>query len=203
MRPTRRRSPSRRATPFVSSRARRRTSRSRRRRICAMAEAISRGGKAARTGRAGTGYDLHRLVEGRPLILGGVTIPFERGLAGHSDADAVCHAVTDAILGRRGRRRHRPAFSRHRSAVEGRVEHRPAAACRGHRRRAGPRGRQRRRDRDRRAAEARAARRRDARESGRGARRDRRSGQRQGKDQRRRRRAGPRRSDRGARHRPR
>ena len=47
----------------------------------------------------GTGYDLHRLVEGRPLILGGVTIPFDRGLAGHSDADAVCHAVTDAILG--------------------------------------------------------------------------------------------------------
>jgi 2-C-methyl-D-erythritol 4-phosphate cytidylyltransferase/2-C-methyl-D-erythritol 2,4-cyclodiphosphate synthase len=67
-----------------------------------MAEAISRGGKAARTGRAGMGYDLHRLVEGRPLILGGVTIPFERGLAGHSDADAVCHAVTDAILGAAG-----------------------------------------------------------------------------------------------------
>lgn len=49
--------------------------------------------------RVGNGYDLHRLVEGRPLILGGVTIPFERGLVGHSDADAVCHAVTDAILG--------------------------------------------------------------------------------------------------------
>jgi 2-C-methyl-D-erythritol 4-phosphate cytidylyltransferase/2-C-methyl-D-erythritol 2,4-cyclodiphosphate synthase len=55
--------------------------------------------KPARTGRAGTGYDLHRLVEGRPLVLGGVTIPFERGLLGHSDADAVCHAITDAILG--------------------------------------------------------------------------------------------------------
>ena len=52
--------------------------------------------------RAGCGYDLHRLVEGRPLILGGVTIPFERGLMGHSDADAVCHAVTDAILGAAG-----------------------------------------------------------------------------------------------------
>jgi 2-C-methyl-D-erythritol 4-phosphate cytidylyltransferase/2-C-methyl-D-erythritol 2,4-cyclodiphosphate synthase len=65
----------------------------------ASAEAIARGSKPARTGRAGTGYDLHRLVEGRPLILGGVTIPFEKGLAGHSDADAVCHAVTDAILG--------------------------------------------------------------------------------------------------------
>jgi 2-C-methyl-D-erythritol 2,4-cyclodiphosphate synthase len=49
--------------------------------------------------RVGTGYDLHRLVEGRPLILGGVTIPYERGLLGHSDADAVCHAVTDAVLG--------------------------------------------------------------------------------------------------------
>jgi 2-C-methyl-D-erythritol 2,4-cyclodiphosphate synthase len=49
--------------------------------------------------RVGTGYDLHRLVEGRPLILGGITIPFERGLAGHSDGDVVCHAVTDALLG--------------------------------------------------------------------------------------------------------
>jgi 2-C-methyl-D-erythritol 4-phosphate cytidylyltransferase / 2-C-methyl-D-erythritol 2,4-cyclodiphosphate synthase len=49
--------------------------------------------------RIGTGYDLHRLVEGRPLILGGVRIPFERGLLGHSDADVVCHAITDAILG--------------------------------------------------------------------------------------------------------
>ena len=49
--------------------------------------------------RVGTGYDLHRLVEGRPLILGGVTIPFDRGLLGHSDADAVCHAATEAILG--------------------------------------------------------------------------------------------------------
>jgi 2-C-methyl-D-erythritol 4-phosphate cytidylyltransferase/2-C-methyl-D-erythritol 2,4-cyclodiphosphate synthase len=49
--------------------------------------------------RIGMGYDLHRLVADRPLILGGVTIPFERGLAGHSDADAICHAVTDAVLG--------------------------------------------------------------------------------------------------------
>lgn len=49
--------------------------------------------------RIGSGYDLHRLVEGRPLILGGVTIPFDRGLAGHSDADVLCHAITDAILG--------------------------------------------------------------------------------------------------------
>lgn len=51
------------------------------------------------TVRIGTGYDLHRLVEGRPLILAGVRIPFERGLHGHSDADIVCHAVTDALLG--------------------------------------------------------------------------------------------------------
>jgi 2-C-methyl-D-erythritol 4-phosphate cytidylyltransferase/2-C-methyl-D-erythritol 2,4-cyclodiphosphate synthase len=52
--------------------------------------------------RIGNGYDLHRLVGDRPLILGGVTIPFDRGLHGHSDADAVCHAVTDAILGATG-----------------------------------------------------------------------------------------------------
>jgi 2-C-methyl-D-erythritol 4-phosphate cytidylyltransferase/2-C-methyl-D-erythritol 2,4-cyclodiphosphate synthase len=52
--------------------------------------------------RIGNGYDLHRLVAGRPLILGGVKIPFDRGLYGHSDADAVAHAVTDAILGAAG-----------------------------------------------------------------------------------------------------
>jgi 2-C-methyl-D-erythritol 4-phosphate cytidylyltransferase/2-C-methyl-D-erythritol 2,4-cyclodiphosphate synthase len=52
--------------------------------------------------RIGNGYDLHRLVPGRPLILGGVTIPFDTGLMGHSDADAVCHAVTDAVLGAAG-----------------------------------------------------------------------------------------------------
>ena len=52
--------------------------------------------------RIGNGYDLHVLVEGRPLVLGGVTIPFEKGLQGHSDADAVCHAITDAILGAAG-----------------------------------------------------------------------------------------------------
>jgi 2-C-methyl-D-erythritol 4-phosphate cytidylyltransferase/2-C-methyl-D-erythritol 2,4-cyclodiphosphate synthase len=49
--------------------------------------------------RIGTGYDLHRLVARRPLILGGVKIPFDFGLDGHSDADIVCHAVTDAVLG--------------------------------------------------------------------------------------------------------
>jgi 2-C-methyl-D-erythritol 4-phosphate cytidylyltransferase / 2-C-methyl-D-erythritol 2,4-cyclodiphosphate synthase len=52
--------------------------------------------------RIGNGYDLHKLIAGRPLILAGVTIPFELGLLGHSDADIVCHAVTDAILGAAG-----------------------------------------------------------------------------------------------------
>ena len=56
-------------------------------------------GDTMTTERVGFGYDLHRLVEGRPLVLGGVRIPNDRGLAGHSDADAVCHAVADAILG--------------------------------------------------------------------------------------------------------
>ncbi len=49
--------------------------------------------------RIGHGYDVHRLVENRPLILGGVTIPFEKGLLGHSDADVLLHAISDAILG--------------------------------------------------------------------------------------------------------
>jgi 2-C-methyl-D-erythritol 2,4-cyclodiphosphate synthase len=49
--------------------------------------------------RVGIGYDSHRFVEGRPLVLGGVTIPHTTGLAGHSDADAVTHALIDAILG--------------------------------------------------------------------------------------------------------
>ena len=52
--------------------------------------------------RIGIGYDSHRLVEGRPLILGGQPIPFDKGLAGHSDADAVAHALTDALLGAAG-----------------------------------------------------------------------------------------------------
>jgi 2-C-methyl-D-erythritol 2,4-cyclodiphosphate synthase len=52
--------------------------------------------------RVGVGYDSHRFATGRPLILGGVSIPSEMGLDGHSDADAICHAVTDAILGAAG-----------------------------------------------------------------------------------------------------
>ena len=49
--------------------------------------------------RIGIGYDIHRLTEGRPLILGGVNIPFSKGLEGHSDADVLIHAICDAILG--------------------------------------------------------------------------------------------------------
>ncbi len=49
--------------------------------------------------RIGIGYDAHKFAEGRSLVLGGVTVPHEKGLLGHSDADALCHAVSDAILG--------------------------------------------------------------------------------------------------------
>lgn len=52
--------------------------------------------------RVGIGYDSHRLVEGRKLIIGGVEIPFERGLLGHSDADVLCHAIIDALIGALG-----------------------------------------------------------------------------------------------------
>lgn len=52
--------------------------------------------------RVGQGFDVHQLVEGRPCIIGGVTIPYEKGLLGHSDADVLLHAVTDAILGALG-----------------------------------------------------------------------------------------------------
>ena len=49
--------------------------------------------------RVGLGYDVHKLTEGRELILGGVNIPYERGLLGHSDADVLVHAIMDALLG--------------------------------------------------------------------------------------------------------
>ncbi len=49
--------------------------------------------------RIGQGFDVHALVDGRPLIIGGVRVPFERGLAGHSDADVLLHAISDALLG--------------------------------------------------------------------------------------------------------
>ena len=51
------------------------------------------------TMRVGMGYDVHKLVEGRRLVLGGVEIPYEKGLLGHSDADVLVHAVMDALLG--------------------------------------------------------------------------------------------------------
>ena len=54
------------------------------------------------TTRSGIGFDVHPLVEGRPLVLGGVTVPFDRGLAGHSDGDVLTHAVIDALLGGAG-----------------------------------------------------------------------------------------------------
>src|SRR6266566_8376554 len=54
------------------------------------------------TVRVGVGYDSHRFAQGRPLKLGGVLIPSDVGLLGHSDADAICHALTDAILGAAG-----------------------------------------------------------------------------------------------------
>lgn len=52
--------------------------------------------------RIGEGWDVHALVEGRPLVLGGITIPHDKGLLGHSDADALLHAITDALLGAAG-----------------------------------------------------------------------------------------------------
>jgi 2-C-methyl-D-erythritol 2,4-cyclodiphosphate synthase len=52
--------------------------------------------------RVGTGFDVHRLVDGRKLVLGGVQIPFEKGLLGHSDADVLLHAIADALLGAAG-----------------------------------------------------------------------------------------------------
>jgi 2-C-methyl-D-erythritol 4-phosphate cytidylyltransferase/2-C-methyl-D-erythritol 2,4-cyclodiphosphate synthase len=57
------------------------------------------GSPAAGGARVGVGHDVHRLVEGRPLILGGIEVPAARGALGHSDADVICHAVTDAMLG--------------------------------------------------------------------------------------------------------
>ena len=54
------------------------------------------------TTRSGIGYDVHPLVEGRPLVLGGVSVPFDKGLSGHSDGDVLIHAVIDALLGGAG-----------------------------------------------------------------------------------------------------
>ena len=68
----------------------------------AMAEHLLGFSSGAPAFRIGNGYDLHRLVAARPLILGGVTIPFDKGLEAYSDGDAICHAVTDAVLGAAG-----------------------------------------------------------------------------------------------------
>ncbi len=54
--------------------------------------------------KIGHGYDVHRVTEGRKMIIGGVEIPYEKGLLGHSDADVLCHAVSDALLGAAGKR---------------------------------------------------------------------------------------------------
>ena len=67
--------------------------------------------------RVGMGYDVHKLVEGRPLILGGVEIPHTLGLLGHSDADVLVHAIMDALLGAPSTRGYRKTFSGYRSAV--------------------------------------------------------------------------------------
>ena len=89
-----------------------------------LAEAIARqqdtqqrGEKREMEIRAGHGYDVHRLVEGRKLILGGVTIPWEKGLLGHSDADVLTHAVMDALLGAAGAGGYRQALPGHRPAL--------------------------------------------------------------------------------------
>ena len=105
-------------------------------------------GAARMSSRVGIGYDSHRLAEGRRLIIGGVEIPFERGLEGHSDADVLTHAITDAILGAAGRGGHRRALSADRRALAGRRFRRAAPQRAG----AAPRaGRQRRCDGDLRA----------------------------------------------------
>ena len=72
------------------------------------------GKEGKRTVRIGYGYDVHRLVEGRKLILAGVEVPFEKGLLGHSDADVIAHAVADALLGAGGSGRHWPPVPGHR-----------------------------------------------------------------------------------------
>lgn len=64
-----------------------------------VAQAISERAQGSARQRVGTGYDLHRLAAGRPLLLGGVPVPHDKGLVGHSDADVLAHAVTDAVLG--------------------------------------------------------------------------------------------------------
>ncbi len=82
--------------------------------------------------RIGQGFDVHALVPGRPLIIGGVTIPFSRGLLGHSDADVLLHTITDAVLGAAGLGdigRHFPDTDPRFEGVDSRVLLREAAAA--------------------------------------------------------------------------
>lgn len=67
-----------------------------------LAEAVAAGRSVHRMQRVGFGYDVHQFVMGRPLILGGISVPYERGLEGHSDADVLLHAIADALLGAAG-----------------------------------------------------------------------------------------------------
>jgi 2-C-methyl-D-erythritol 4-phosphate cytidylyltransferase/2-C-methyl-D-erythritol 2,4-cyclodiphosphate synthase len=67
-----------------------------------LAEAVAAGGSTGRMQRVGFGYDVHQFVTGRPLMLGGVEVPHNRGLEGHSDADVLLHAIADALLGAAG-----------------------------------------------------------------------------------------------------
>ena len=89
--------------------------------------------KGERTMRVGYGYDVHRLVEGRKLILAGVEIPFEKGLLGHSDADVVAHAVADALLGAVALGGHRPPVPGHGPpSTRGRTAWRSWGRCAGY-----------------------------------------------------------------------
>ena len=115
--------------------------------------------------RVGNGFDVHALVAGRALVLGGVDIPHERGLEGHSDADVLLHAVCDAVLGALALGdigRHFPDADARWKGADSRVLLRHVAALAVARRLA---RRQPRRHRDRAGAEDRAARARDARQS--------------------------------------
>ena len=108
--------------------------------------------------RIGNGFDVHALVEGRPLVIGGVTIPHPRGLAGHSDADVLLHAISDAMLGALALGdlgAHFPDTDPRWKGADSRALLRHVVALVAAR---GYGDRQRRRDRDRAGAEARAAR---------------------------------------------
>ena len=119
------------------------------------------------TATTGIGWDSHRLVAGRPLILGGVAIEHDRGLDGHSDADVLTHAIIDALLGAAAHGRHRPALPRHRRALPRRRLDAAAAHGRRDARRARAGRDPRRRHRRHGAPQARAPPRRDPRRAGR------------------------------------